>query len=408
MKNYEIYEDARETLFKNNLKSKKTIINGKNIHSLGVSFEKYLWNEPNTLLFKNDNKEPYYDYKKKCMIERTGCGYNYVKMKSKELIGVLDFDRLFEVICGGMNRKLFFDWDGGDRFISYNEAEALCNNFKEFLINFYNVKGDIKYCIQGSVEDDFIPLQIDNKNRLNEKLFKSLHIIFNVYTKTHTEAKIIVNEFLTKNNSYTEQIDKSVYSNMKLMRAIKQRKNKQNRTDKLQVLNVWNYEERVNKQHTLDGNIIERTTKETRQILNDYFITAISNTDIFLKVEKDKMPSNIDINTKYNIHYNINQLGTLKKYINGLKYDDLHTQLTPKYSNNWNNKLFLVINCLLLCGVKRNDIINNECIQLFLKVSREKSTEDKYNNEASVIKNIAYITNICNNGKEIRRINSKK
>ena len=429
MKNYEIYEDARDNIFRDNLKRKKVVDkDNKTYTNVGVSFENYIWNEPNTLLFKNDNKEPYYNYKTKCVVERTGCGFNYVKMKNNELSGVLDFDRLFEVICGGMDRKLFIDWDGGDSLISYNEAERLCNDFKEFLIKIYKVKGDIKYCIQGSVEDDFVFLLNDNeanaeynKNRLNAKLFKSLHIIFNVYTKTHTEAKIIVSEFLTTNTAYTDQIDRSVYCNMKLMRAIKQRKNKQNRTDKLQVLNTWNYEERIDKQYTIQGleklksgvkldntDIITAIKKETRPIIKDYFITAISDTDILLKVEKDKMPSNIDINTKYNIHYNINQLGALKKHINALKYDDLHIQLKPKYKNNWSNNLFLIINCLLLCGVKRVDICNNEYIQLFLKVSKEKSTEDKYNNEASVIKNTEYINNICNNGKQIRRINSKK
>ena len=157
MKNYEIYEDARDNLFRDNLKRKKVVDkNNKTYTNIGVSFENYIWNEPNTLLFKNDNKEPYYNYKTKSFVERTGCGFNYVKMKSNELSGVLDFDRLFEVICGGMDRKLFIDWDGGDSLISYNEAERLCNDFKDFLIKIYKVKGDIKYCIQGSVEDDFV------------------------------------------------------------------------------------------------------------------------------------------------------------------------------------------------------------------------------------------------------------
>jgi len=425
-----IYKDARKELFKNNTilrdtkdSSGKYVLDkeGNRKKTVGVDFKSFKWDKPKTLLFKNENEpEPRHSQ-------------TYMEVEISELENIFDYAFLFEVITAGMERKLFFDWDGkgSNISISYNDAEEISNCFKLFLKENYGINKEINCCIEGSVEknhqasktvgmygvikmeeyksimingeiDENDPILYDENGEqkppiLKPLLFKSLHFIFNVYTKTNEEAKQIVNEFLnTHPHPYTEGklIDRSVYSNMKLIRALGQRKNRPDRTDKLQVLNKWDYEERTIIQHTFYGEKKKEIVKETRKAISDYFITAINKeTDILLEVEFKKITEQETI-TKHNMNFDIKQLDLLTTHIEKLEYDDLHYN-NKTYKDEWRHNLNLIIGTLLACGVKWEDIKTHELIHLFLKISKERSKANEYNNAESFTKNVNFINDLC-------------
>lgn len=362
-----VYKDARKSLFKGHLKNKKDK-NGR--AKIGVSFENFIYDNSKTLLFRNDYKT-----------------HDYIELNYEEIDKITDFEFLFEVLCKGMNRKLFFDYDNKNVLISYNDIDEICSSFVNFLKDFYNINQNIKYCIQGSVNDDFILTDKDDKR------FKSFHIIFNVYTKTNLEAKQVITEFKKlKPTLYSDGIDESVYSNMKVIRAIGQRKNEEGRFDKLRVLNKENF---VSKGEPLF---------KKKEILYDYLITAIRSSDILLNVVmKEQIVGGVK--TKYNIKYNINQLEQIKRYMENLTYDDLHNYGLIK--NRWFNNLNLIIHNLLICGIEWNNIIHHELINLFLQISKNKSTEKEYNNEKSFEKNKILINELCNK-KQLRKVYNNK
>ena len=348
------HQDARKSIFKEHTKPNKNGINS-------ISFENIEYNNTNTILFK---------------VRRNG--YEYIEVKYNDLKKINKNNHLYEVITKNTNRKLFFDLDFKDSitktkfYVSYNEVNSLCLKFIEHLKTTYNISKDINFCIQASINDNFIYNQ-------NDKIFNSFHIIFNVYTKTHTEQLQIIKQFKNYNYELNEYIDLCVYSNSKFIRALNQSKEQQSnetlRTDKLQVLNSTTY-----------------------NIITDYFITAINkDRDIFLQIEI-KETNQIE----YNVIYKITQIKELKEYINDLKYNDLiHDKCKNNY--NWSNNLNLIITILKLENIEWQNIINHEITQLFLEKSKITiyDTIEIYNN------NVKYINDICKK-KNLKKVINRK
>jgi hypothetical protein len=348
------HQDARKSIFKEHTKPNKNGINS-------ISFENIEYNNTNTILFK---------------VRRNG--YEYIEVKYNDLKKINKNNHLYEVITKNTNRKLFFDLDFKDSitktkfYVSYNEVNSLCLKFIEHLKTTYNISKDINFCIQASINDNFIYNQ-------NDKIFNSFHIIFNVYTKTHTEQLQIIKQFKNYNYELNEYIDLCVYSNSKFIRALNQSKEQQSnetlRTDKLQVLNSTTY-----------------------NIITDYFITAINkDRDIFLQIEI-KETNQIE----YNVIYKITQIKELKEYINDLKYNDLiHDKCKNNY--NWSNNLNLIITILKLENIEWQNIINHEITQLFL----EKSKITIYDTIEIYNSNVKYINDICKK-KNLKKVINRK
>ena len=141
---------------------------------VGISYKNFKYDNTNSLLAKNQMK-----------------GYSYREYEHDELDVFEQNENLYEVVCGGMTRKLFMDLDGvkdinGIRtHISLAGVEHLCDTFVRFLQECYDVKGVITYVIQASIVEA----------QKNDTEFKSLHVIFNVYTNTHYEANLLITDF---------------------------------------------------------------------------------------------------------------------------------------------------------------------------------------------------------------------
>ena len=396
--------EARKTLFKNHTKLGKFIDpkTKKSKQILQISFDNVVWNEGE---FKRNPKTNLFKWRAE--------GFDYVEIETEKLESILQDELFFEVILNGMPRKLFFDWDGKKcgTLISLAEAEELIDCFKLYLCGSHNINiKEIKCLIQVSIDiDDTLFYGKGGFNGVmphdkTTKIFKSLHFIFNVYTNTHQEAKYIITDFINENtNPYAKLIDLTCYRNMKLMRTIGQRK--EGRTDKLEFIN---YDLCIDKNAPMIQLQLDDLNKlyEKANSFKNNFITAITPTDIFLKPILKPLVK-VGVETNYNLVFNINQLEPLKEIIKNLKYDDLHYNPKTRY-NCWQYNLNLVINGLLMCGIKWEDILNHEYTQIFLKVSKENSTPNEYNNEVSYNSNVKFITDICEKKQKPPKIKNSK
>lgn len=341
-----IYNDARTDLFKD------YVIINQQTKKKSISFENLEFNNSNRVLFQCKRQS-----------------FKYYVFDYNELQTIKHNNHLYEVITTKTPRKIFIDIDLKDSstdkkiYISLNDISILCNEFIEFVKSNYNIQHDIKYIIQGSINEDTIYTNED-------KIFCSFHIIFNIYTLTHTEQEQLLREFKKLNKLYSNYIDLLVYKNRSILRALNQGKEQLNneplRKDILKVLNI-------NETH----------------IITDYFITSIDKSrDILIQIIIK--PIIKDIKQDFNIVYNFNQFNELKKYITNLKTEDL---LNDNY--NWKKNLNLIISLLYLQGIKWNEILNNDLMKLFLEISKI----GQYNNEESYIKNINFIETIIKKQK---------
>ena len=352
------YTDARNDIFKDYLKLNPITNNN------GLDFEKLEFDNSKQVLFKEKIT-----------------GYSYIVFKYEELSKLKRNYNLYEVIPKFSQRKLFFDLDFKDNetgikcYISVNNVIKLCNQFKDYLINTYNIQDNVNYVIQASINDNF---EFD----YNDNVLNSFHVVFNVYNDTFEEQIQILNDFKKLKFDLVEFIDISQCKKGGALRALNQCKeklpNKPIRTDKIRALKINEYE----------------------PLITDNFITAINTSrDIYLKVDLREKSEN-EIDNKHNIIYNFSQLEQLKLYVEKLKTNDLITN-TLRLNYSWSNNINLIIKVLKIEGVKWEDIINHDIIKLFLI----KSKILQWDTEEALQNNINYINSICRSKKVKKVIN---
>jgi len=333
------------------------------INKYKLTFANFLYDNTSSILFKNKSK-----------------GYEYFEVGYNRITELLDtFENLYEVITLQMKRKYYMDLDFKDGTkVSLNDMNEFCRAFILYINTFYKVGGnppepptnnkgglkggnapfEITYCILASLNEN-------EHYKEDEQAYKSIHIIFNIYTDTNDELKEVFCDFKMTNVKYANYIDLNCYSNMRLLRAYNQRKEAHNRTDKLKIIGG-----------------------DTTFIINplNSLITHITSNDILFKIPirpKEKRTNGEIILTNYNINYNINQIDKLENYILKLTANDL----TKK---KWFDNLFIIIHILRLYKIEWNDILTHELTQLFLKQSVIPSYDTLHikNSNSEIIKTI--------------------
>ena len=255
------HADARhKDIFKNHTVVKET---ADKTGEVGLTFKNFRYDNSSSVIFKNRS-----------------FGYNYLEVGYERIEETIDcFENLYELITNGMNKKYYFDLDF-DILVSLNDMNGLANAFILFINTFYNTGEaiEIKYNILASIKETDKPPKDDN-----EKIYKSIHIIFNIFTPEIDDLDRIITDFKRRsNNVFSGFIDLSAYSSMRLMRAYGQRKEKLGRTDRLRIIN---------------GN----------DNIRDTLITHISPNDILFKLETkttNEKPVEVVFNVVYNIDNN--------------------------------------------------------------------------------------------------------
>jgi hypothetical protein len=345
-KEHTIREEKKQFVEEYDPKVCKIVKRNTTIYKTKLCFNNFYYDNTSSILFKN----------KVFSFEYFEVGYE----KVNEMLN--KYENLYEVITKGMNRKYFIDLDFKDGTkVSLNEMTNLCRAFILFLNSFYNAHYDINYSILASLNEG-------EKYKAHEKEYKSIHIIFNIYTTDNLQMKEVFYNFKNTKELFTEYIDFAPYSNMRLMRVVKQRKELQHRTDKLRQIGGTN---------EYDLNSI---------------ITHITNKDIFFEIElkKERKQGEI-ITTNYNLNYNIQQLDKFKNYLSKLTATELS-------KTKWFNNLNILIHILRLQKIEWNDILTHELTQMFLK----KSEICPYNTAEAIKRNIEIIKLICDK-KELKR-----
>ena len=311
------WDDARyKCIFKNHTVVSETADKKSNV---GLTFKNFRYDNSSSVIFKNRS-----------------FGYNYLEVGYERIEETIDcFQYLYELITNGMNKKYYFDLDF-DILVSLNDMTELANAFILFINTFYNTGEaiEIKYNILASINKDTDkPPKGDN-----DRIYKSIHIIFNIFTPEIGDLQLIITDFKRRsNNVFSGFIDLSAYSSMRLMRAYGQRKEKLGRTDRLRIIN---------------GN----------DNIRDTLITHISPNDILFKLET-KTTNEKPVEVVFNVVYNIDDiLEKLEKHINKLEI----TELTK---TRWFNNLFDIIHILRIHKCEWSDILTNPLIKLFLKRS---------------------------------------
>ena len=291
---------------------------------------------------------------------------------------------LYEVIQTDKHRRLFFDIDMRKEniFLSYNDIINITNYFKDFLINYYKLPNEfeLKYRIHIS------NIQSKFNYSLDEKIFNSIHIFFNVYTHTHIEAKEIVSKFCKKNYKNTKYIDLSVYSSNRLFRTLYQ--SKENEFDK-----TTNTYTEARKDRLYPIGIIDNQVVNLNNITFDDFATLINNDCFLLKSTEIKKY----VSSGFNITYNINETTKLTNYL---------TSLTPyqyEINSDWKKVLYLVVWVYYVSGKAKEDILNDNNVKYFLLRSRV----GEFNTNESEQKNKDYITKLINLEKLKLHTNNK-
>jgi hypothetical protein len=288
---------------------------------------------------------------------------------------------LYELIITGQKRKLFMDFD--KCLLSYTEIHNLIKEFSNFLKIEYNFEGNLTYRIH---------LSIKNKNETfdpNVKSFKSIHIIYNVFTKTNLQAKQVVGEFIKWKKPNSEFIDMSCYSKQRILRTLYQSKeptyaNPVEREDHLYATEIHKNLVRTipNKQTGID--IFKQPIYDNADITSNDFITYITQNCVELNVIVKDTFKPIDIKFGYNLKYEVNTTHHLKKFIDNIKPCEFIK------TTKWKNNLSFIITTYYISGCQFEDILTQAYMIEFLELSKVGKYKEAYN------KNVEYITNICN------------
>jgi len=338
-------------------------------------FKDFIKYDTNKKKYSIDFNNINYDNKKYVLFREKMASFKYIYCEYKEIETVIkNNSNLYEVINPQCEyRKIYMDIDmrKENKLCSYNDINNLCLDFVEYIKEQYKINEPIKYVIQASTETEFYENYKKNKDTQQDiKQFNSFHIIYNVYTNNNLQLKQLITQYKDlKRFSECEYIDLLVYSNLRVMRTLLQskepniKKNEKARTDKLRVLN-------------------------TNTDFYNNFITVITKTDIYINIEVNEETLNLKLNNFYNIKFNINQEEELYNYIKDLEI--FKSICNPEQNTkNWYKSLYLIVNVLYISNIKREDIINNKCITLFIE-----KTQQQYKGKNKIIKPLEIIKSI--------------
>jgi len=280
---------------------------------------------------------------------------------------------LYEVIQTDKHRRVFFDIDMRKEkiFVSYNDVIDIINLFNEFLINYYKLPNDFQLQHRIHISN----IQSKFNYTLDDKIFNSIHIFFNVYTHTHLEAKEIVSKFCKKKYKNTNFIDLSVYSSNRLFRTLYQ--SKENEINK-----TTNTYTETRKDRLYPIGIIDNQVVNLNNITFNDFSTIITDDCFLLKSNEIKKY----VSTGYNITYNINETTKLTNYL---------TSISPyqyEINSDWKKMLYLVVWVYYVSGNPKEDILNDNNVKYFLLRSRV----GEYDTNECEQKNKEYITKLIN------------
>jgi len=271
---------------------------------------------------------------------------------------------LYETVGDGHSRRLFMDLDKCS--ITYEEIIQLINDFIVFIRVDYNAPIEVTYRIHISL------LNGQHTMSLNTT-YKSVHIIFNVYTETYLQASQIVNEFKQLGKPNSSHIDTAVYSILRIFRTLHQ--SKEQSTDSNGVVTIRKDRlyavEKVGNQIQIIQNTQTKNNigfiENNEDITPADFITYIDKKCVRLEVVlKTIIPIKKQriIKSNYNVTYSIDKIKTLEKFIAHIEPTDYID------TKSWKRNLHSIIAVYVISGNSIDDIINEPYIQQYLNESR--------------------------------------
>lgn len=327
IKNYKIHETGQ--LFKDHI-----IFNEKD-NKYQINYDTFKYDTSKYILFKEKKNTN-----------------NFVLCEYESLKTLLRTNKhLYEIAIPNLEyRRLYMDIDckGENNLLSYNQINNLCIDFINYVKELYNIDNVITYTIQSSIKEE-IYNDFKTNQDYEKKQFNSFHIFFNLYTNNYLQLTQLFTDY--KNLKRIEEViylDLQVYNKKyQAFRALLQSKEPQlgeeARTDILRI--------------------ITPNFKYTPINLLQNFITSITKEDIYINIQLKEKITNTEL--LYNIKYEIDQEKQLKEYINNLKQIQYTNDKFISKTNYWFINLILIINVLKLSN-NLNDIIENECMKLFL------------------------------------------
>jgi len=297
----------------------------------------------------------------------------------------------YETIAENQIRKFYLDIDGKNEF-SYNDLIQLSTDFLKYIEICYGYT-QITYNIYLSYSNN-IPTQDPDI-----KAFKSSHIIFNIGTNTHHEARQLLYNFLTQykeihqtDNYFYNSIDKTVYKTNQIMRQLNQSKKEY---IKGEIIDCNKTLKRI-----LIYPLTGKLTEEIKPNLTDLITVMDPNINI-IKINTIELPdkdNNIlaDKTIKYYIYKNINTLTKILKSIDPIEFKETY---------KWKYNLYRVLYSLYYIDIiDYNDVMKSEIMELFLN----KSNIEPFNTDCYREKNEEFIRKSINNKLFLNNIHFKK